>query len=75
MPCITSDGRLQPSARLILKCLDHPCTAEETAVATSLPLFRVRSALRELSEAKLIAQSEDRYLTLEAGWHKLAEQG
>jgi len=40
---------------------------EEIAKNTGLPLFRVRSGLRELAQAGLAAQKEDSY--------KLSEEG
>jgi predicted transcriptional regulator len=41
--------------------------AEEIAKDTGLPLFRVRSGLRELSQAGLADQKEDRYKLSEKG--------
>jgi DNA-binding IclR family transcriptional regulator len=40
---------------------------EEIARDTGLPLFRVRSGLRELTQAGLADQKEDRYTLSEKG--------
>jgi len=40
---------------------------EEVAQETGLPLFRVRSGLREISQAGLAEQKEDRYKLSEKG--------
>jgi DNA-binding IclR family transcriptional regulator len=40
---------------------------EEIARGTGLPLFRVRSGLRELTQAGLANQKEDRYEVSEKG--------
>jgi predicted transcriptional regulator len=40
---------------------------EEVALETGLPLFKVRSGLRETAEAGLTDQKEDRYKLTEKG--------
>jgi len=40
---------------------------EEIAKDAGLPLFRVRSGLRELAQAGLVIQKEDRYNLTEKG--------
>jgi predicted transcriptional regulator len=42
-------------------------SAEEIAQNTGLPLFRVRSGLRELAQAGLADQKEDKYTLSEQG--------
>jgi DNA-binding IclR family transcriptional regulator len=54
MACISPDGTLSESGRRILAALEHDSTPEGVARATALPLFRVRSALRELETARLV---------------------
>lgn len=61
MACISADGTLTASARKMLEALQQPATPEEVAQATGLPLFRVRSGLRELAQAGLIEEVEGRY--------------
>jgi DNA-binding IclR family transcriptional regulator len=58
MACISSDGTLSASGQALLKAVEHPATAEEVAAATGLPLFRVRSGLRELEGAGMVSQQE-----------------
>ena len=58
MACVNPDGTLTASARAILVAVRSSRAADEIASATGLPLFRVRSALRELTEAGLVAVSE-----------------
>jgi predicted transcriptional regulator len=41
--------------------------AEEIAKDTGLPLFRVRSGLRELTQAGLASQKNDKYEATEQG--------
>jgi predicted transcriptional regulator len=40
---------------------------EEIATDTGLPLFRVRSGLRELAQAELVDQKEDKYTLSQKG--------
>jgi DNA-binding IclR family transcriptional regulator len=57
MACVNPDGTLSASARAILAALEHRATAELVAAETKLPLFRVRSGLRELVEAGLVVKN------------------
>lgn len=56
MACINPDGTLTPSAQAVLKAAETPCSPAEIAKAANLPLFRVRSSLRELVEAGLLRE-------------------
>jgi predicted methyltransferase len=67
MPCVNADGTVTPSAKAILAALVKGADAEQIATATDLPLFRVRSALRELAEAGLVESGDSRYALTEAG--------
>ncbi|GBC96960.1 hypothetical protein HRbin16_02773 [bacterium HR16] len=71
MACISADGTLTESARRMLGVLQHPASPEEVAQATGLPLFRVRSGLREMAQAGLVEEKEGRYALTEAGRQKL----
>jgi len=52
----------------MLRALEpRPGSPEEIATATGLPLFRVRSGLRELAQAGLANQKNDRYEITEKG--------
>ncbi len=67
MACINPDGTVTPSARSVLRAADAPRTPEELAGATGLPLYRIRSSLRELVSAGLLSEQETRYVTTEKG--------
>ncbi|MCS6831028.1 MAG: hypothetical protein RMM08_08395 [Armatimonadota bacterium] len=71
MACISANGTLTESARRMLQTLQSPVTPEEVAQATSLPLFRVRSGLRELAQAGLVEEKGGLYTLTEAGRQKL----
>lgn len=71
MACISPDGALTESARKMLSALCNPATPEEVAQATGLPLFRVRSGLREMAQAGLLEDVEGRYRLTDAGQQRL----
>jgi len=71
MPCINEDGTLTPSAKAVLSALSSPITSEEVAKSTGLPLFRIRSSIREMLEAGLVEEKEEKYIITEAGIKKL----
>jgi predicted transcriptional regulator len=68
MACISPDGKPTESGTKILRALKSGLeSAEETAQSTGLPLFRVRSGLRELSQAGLANQKNDKYVVTDKG--------
>jgi DNA-binding IclR family transcriptional regulator len=68
MACISPDGKPTESGSKMLRALKAGLGApEEIAKETGLPLFRVRSGLRELTEAGLAKQADDRYGLSEKG--------
>jgi predicted transcriptional regulator len=68
MACVSPDGKPTESGSKMLRALQAGSKSpEEIATNTGLPLFRVRSGLRELVQAGLAAQKEDSY--------KLSEEG
>jgi len=70
--CVNPDGTLTASATSILSTLrKQPCQPDEIATATSLPIFRVRSALRNLSELELVVAAEGKYSITDAGRKRL----
>lgn len=71
MACVSTDGTLTESARKMLQALQNPALPEEVAQATGLPLFRVRSGLRELAQAGLVEEREGRYVLTEVGKQRL----
>lgn len=67
MACIGASGELTDSARKLLTALDSPASPEQIAARTELPLFRVRSGLREMAEAGLVNISDGAYAITERG--------
>lgn len=62
MVCISPDGKPTESGSKMLRALSSGVgTPEEIAQNTGLPLFRVRSGLREFTQAGLANQKDDRY--------------
>jgi DNA-binding IclR family transcriptional regulator len=62
MACLTADGTLTASGQAMLRAVRDAASAGEVAAATGLPLYRVRSGLRELAAAGLVTQDGGRYL-------------
>ena len=72
MACINPDGTLAPSAQSILAVLSSGAAKAETlAQQAGLPLFRVRSSMRELVEAGLVAEADGAYALTEDGKGRL----
>ena len=71
MACVNPDGTVTPSAVAILTALRSADTAELIAPLAGLPLFRVRSALRELVAAGLVVVVDGRHGLTEAGLARL----
>ncbi len=68
MACISPDGKPTESGTKMLRALEAGLgTPEEIADEAGLSLFRVRSGLRELTEAGLAKQRDDRYELSERG--------
>jgi predicted transcriptional regulator len=74
MPCVKPDGSLEPMAQAILRALRTPQTVEGVCDALRLPLYRVRSTVRELVEAGLVAELEGQYTLTPAGEARVRAQ-
>ena len=62
MACISPDGKPTESGSKMLRALNSGLgSPEEIAKDTGLPLFRVRSGLRELTQAGLATQKDEGY--------------
>ena len=74
MACITADGKLTRAGMDILRALgDGPQSPEDIAARTVLPLFRVRSGLRELRDAGYVELKDfSTYLLTSRGRETLA---
>ena len=68
MACISPDGKPTESGAKMLRALKSGLgSAEEIAKDAELPLFRVRSGLRELTQAGLATQKDDKYEITDEG--------
>jgi DNA-binding IclR family transcriptional regulator len=62
MACISPDGKPTESGAKMLRALKTKSgSAEEVSQQAGLPLFRVRSGLRELAQAGLVSQKGEQY--------------
>jgi len=68
MACISPDGKPTESGAKMLRALKSGLSSlEEIAKDAGLPLFRVRSGLRELTQAGLASQNNDKYELTDKG--------
>jgi len=68
MACVSPDGKPTESGTKMLRAVQAGLKSpEEVAQETGLPLFKVRSGLRETTQAGLTEQKEDRYKLTEKG--------
>jgi len=68
MSCISPEGKPTESGSKMLHALKSGLSSpEEIAKDAGLPLFRVRSGLRELTQADLANQKNDSYEITEKG--------
>ena len=62
MACISPDGKPTESGQKMLRALKAGAASPEAIVSqTGLPLFRVRSGLRELTRAGIAEANDDKY--------------
>jgi predicted transcriptional regulator len=73
MPCVKPDGTLEPMAQAIVRALSTPRTVEGVCDHLRLPLYRVRSTMRELSEAGLVAESDGVYGLTDSGRRRVEQ--
>jgi len=74
MPCIDASGQVSESGKKILAAMANPVTLEEVAQQTGLPLYQVRSAAREILQAKLVEEKNGVYTVTAAGRSLLEAQ-
>jgi len=67
MPCKDSSGEMTEMARKILAVMAEGAPLSEVAEKTGLPLYRIRSAARELAEAGLAEEKNGSYVVTDAG--------
>jgi len=73
MPCVKPDGTLEPMAQAIVRALRTPRTVEGVCEHLRLPLYRVRSTMRELVEAGLVADRDGVYDLTDSGRRRLEQ--
>ena len=74
MACVSPDGRPTENGFSMLKAIAREALSpEDVAEATGLPLFRVRSGLRELEAAGLALGSEGRYRASDKGREMMSQ--
>jgi predicted transcriptional regulator len=59
---MSSDGTLTQSARDLVSLLVDPMSPPDIARRLGIPLYRVRSSLREMIDAGLVAETDDGYV-------------
>jgi len=68
MACVSPDGKPTESGTKMLRAVQAGLKSpEEVTQETGLPLFKVRSGLRETTQAGLTEEHEDRYKLTEKG--------
>lgn len=71
MACINHDGSLTRPGRAIINAMRQPTTLAQVAQTSGIPLYRVRSVIRELIDANLVAYKGEIYTATELGLKKL----
>jgi predicted transcriptional regulator len=73
VPCVKPDGTIEPMAQAILRALRTPRTAEGVCEHLRLPLYRVRSTVRELLEANLVTETAGEYALTVVGAERVQQ--
>jgi len=71
MACVNPDGTLSESAKMLLRYLGEPLAPEEISKKVGQQLFKVRSSLREMTEAELVREDGGKYSITELGKGKI----
>jgi hypothetical protein len=75
MACVNPDGELTESARQILTAMERPILLSQVAANTGLPLYRIRSSIRELAEAGFAAEAGGEWQITGGGMAALHKSG
>jgi hypothetical protein len=73
MPCVKPDGTLEPMAQAIVRALRTPRTIEGVCDHLRLPLYRVRSTVRELVEAGFVCETAGQYALTAVGVERVQQ--
>ncbi|MDD2777445.1 MAG: hypothetical protein PHS47_00425 [Methanocellales archaeon] len=71
MACISPDGKPTELGKKLLGAAKDPSTPEEIASTLILPLFRVRSGLRDLMEVGYLKEEGEKYKITDKGFKSL----
>jgi len=74
MACINSDGTLSRPGRAILEAMRQPAPLDQVSAGSGVPLYRVRSVIRELTDAGLAVVNGEIYTVTGKGIEKLESQ-
>jgi predicted transcriptional regulator len=72
--CINPDGSLTGAAKKIMAAMHDPISLRDVAEQTMLPLYRIRSSVREILQAGLVEEKDGAYTITAAGRELLQEQ-
>ncbi|WP_216831425.1 hypothetical protein [Alkalihalobacterium elongatum] len=62
MACVTSDGNLTSSAKDLLQVIQHEAlSADQIAKKINMPLFKVRSNLRDMASMGFVIEENESY--------------
>jgi predicted transcriptional regulator len=71
MACVNPDGSISTSAKALLNIVQNPLTPEEISKQIGQPLFKVRSSLREMTQADLVKEENGKFIITEKGREKI----
>jgi predicted transcriptional regulator len=68
MACIKPDGSLTETAKALLRMISSTAfLPEEISAKLHIPIYLVRSSIREMSEADLMQEQHGKYIISEKG--------
>lgn len=75
MPCIGPDGKITETGKKVLIAINAGMTSpEDIAKYTGMPLWWIRSRLRELTQFELVAQAGENFRITAKGLELVAKQ-
>lgn len=75
MACVNPDGQLTEAAQKILSAMEQPVSLARVAAVTGLPMYRIRSAVRELAEGGFAAEADDEWQITGVGLAAIRKMG
>jgi predicted transcriptional regulator len=67
MGCINPDNSLSETAKKLLQIVRVSASVEQIAKELDLPIFKIRSSIREMTKAGLITEMNEQYVISEKG--------